>query len=142
MRHGVLPGLFAWPAGLGDIAIGITATVGGDVRADRPPQPRDWPHVRGVEPAGASGIRSSRRGPGSGRAPGIVPGLVTEVTTAPMSQAAQLVLIPAYLVPLFIMLHLAAHVSDAATGVVDGSRARWPHVAIRCRKVKITSVFT
>jgi hypothetical protein len=23
--HGVLPGLFAWPAGLGDIAIGITA---------------------------------------------------------------------------------------------------------------------
>src|SRR5437899_6857711 len=23
--HGILPGLFAWPAGLGDIAIGITA---------------------------------------------------------------------------------------------------------------------
>src|SRR5919197_1304459 len=23
--HGVLPGLFAWPAGLGDIAIGVTA---------------------------------------------------------------------------------------------------------------------
>jgi hypothetical protein len=38
---------------------------------------------------------------------GIIPGLAGEITTAPMAQLP-LVLIPAYLVPLFVMLHLAA----------------------------------
>jgi hypothetical protein len=38
---------------------------------------------------------------------GFVPGLAGTVTTAPKAQLP-LVLIPAYLVPLFIMLHVAA----------------------------------
>lgn len=38
---------------------------------------------------------------------GFIPGLVGKVTTAPMAQLP-LVLIPAYLVPLFIIFHLTA----------------------------------
>ena len=41
--HGVLPGLFAWPAGLGDIAIGVTApwvTLALIRRRERPLQKR------------------------------------------------------------------------------------------------------
>ena len=57
--HGVLPGVFAWPAGLGDIAIGLTAPW----VAYRPrPQTRlcDRPPLRGLEPARDPGPR--RRG--------------------------------------------------------------------------------
>jgi hypothetical protein len=39
---------------------------------------------------------------------GFIAGLVGKVTTAPMALLLPLVLIPAYFVPLFIMLHLTA----------------------------------
>jgi hypothetical protein len=102
--HGVLPGLFAWPAGLGDIAIGVTAPWVVLALIRRPSFVSNplfilW-NLLGILDlviAVGSGALSS----------GIVPGLVGDVTTAPMSQLP-LVLIPAYLVPLFIMLHLAA----------------------------------
>jgi hypothetical protein len=102
--HGVLPGLFAWPAGLGDIAIGITAPWVMFALINRPSLVTSrmfvvWNLLGILDLVGAvsTGVLST----------GIVPGLVTEVTTAPMSQLP-LVLIPAYLVPLFIMLHLTA----------------------------------
>src|SRR5437867_3726033 len=95
--HGVLPGLFAWPAGLGDIAIGVTAPWVLLTLIRRPAFVSSrafaiW-NILGILDlvvAVSSGTLSS----------GLVPGLVGEVTTAPMAQLP-LVLIPAYLVPLF-----------------------------------------
>jgi hypothetical protein len=102
--HGVLPGLFAWPAGLGDIAIGVTAP---------------WMALALVrDPAFVKsrlfviwnllGILDLVTAVGTGTlSSGFVAGLRGEVTTAPMAQLP-LVLIPAYLVPLFIMFHVTA----------------------------------
>jgi hypothetical protein len=102
--HGVLPGSFAWPAGLGDIAIGITAP---------------WVMLKLLRVPGFAKsfifvawnllgmldlvVAISTGGLSSALATG-APG---EVTTAPMA-FLPMVLIPAYLVPLFLMLHLAA----------------------------------
>lgn len=102
--HGVLPGLFAWPAGLGDIAIGITAPWVALALIRRPtfvasPLFVVW-NLLGIFDlvvAVSTGVLSS----------GFVAGLAGEVTTGPMAQLP-LVLIPAYFVPLFIMFHLTA----------------------------------
>ncbi len=102
--HGILPGLFAWPAGLGDIAIGVTAPWVALALIRRPAFAASrlflvW-NLLGILDliiAVTTGALSS----------GFVAGLVGQVTTAPMAQLP-LVLIPAYLVPLFIMLHLTA----------------------------------
>jgi hypothetical protein len=102
--HGVLPGLFAWPAGLGDIAIGVTAPWVALALIRRPAFVNSrlfvvW-NLLGILDlvlALSMGALSS----------GFVVGLVGEVTTAPMAQLP-LVLIPGYLVPMFIMLHLVA----------------------------------
>ena len=102
--HGVLPGLFAWPAGLGDIAIGVTAPWVALGLIRRPtfvasPQFVAWNlfGILDLVVAVSTGALSS----------GFVFGLAGKVTTAPMAQLP-LVLIPAYFVPLFIMFHLAA----------------------------------
>lgn len=102
--HGLLPGLFAWPAGLGDIAIGVTApwVVLALIRRPRFVASRQFVvwnllGILDLVVAVSMGALSS----------GFVAGLAGKVTTAPMAQLP-LVLIPAYLVPLFIMLHLAA----------------------------------
>ncbi len=102
--YGVLPGVFAWPAGLGDIAIGVTAPWVVLALIRRPgfvnsPTFIVW-NLLGILDlvvAITTGALSSAL---ASSAPGAV-------TTGPMSQLP-LVLIPAYLVPLFVMLHLAA----------------------------------
>jgi hypothetical protein len=99
----VLPGLFAWPAGLGDMAIGIVAP---------------WWIValsKNPDAAGSSGFRLWN-------ALGILDFVIafttatvcamiitTDVppTIAPMGQLP-LVLVPAFMVPLFAMLHIIA----------------------------------
>jgi hypothetical protein len=102
--HGVLPGLFAWPAGLGDIAIGVTAPWVVLALIRRPgfvksPTFVVW-NLLGILDlvvaitTGALGSALASSAPGA-------------VTTEPMAQLP-LVLIPAYLVPLFVMLHLAS----------------------------------
>jgi len=99
--HGVLPGIFAWPAGLGDIAIAVTAP---------------WVLVALIrQPSFAAsktfvvwnvlGILDLVVAVGTGAL--VATGVTGEVTTGPMAQLP-LVVIPAYLVPIFIMLHLAA----------------------------------
>ncbi len=102
--HGLLPGLFAWPAGLGDIAIEDTApwVVLALMRrpgfaASRPFVVWNLLGVLDLVVALSTGVLGS----------GIARSLAGEVTTGPMAQLP-LVLIPAYLVPFFIMLHLAA----------------------------------
>jgi hypothetical protein len=102
--HGVLPGLFAWPAGLGDIAIGVTApwvTLALMRRPDFVSSPVfvvwNLLGILDLVVAVSMGALSS----------GFVPGLGGEITTEPMARLP-LVLIPGFLVPMFIMLHLAA----------------------------------
>jgi hypothetical protein len=102
--HGVLPGIFAWPAGLGDIAIGVTAP---------------WIVLALIrQPSFAAsktfvvwnllGLLDLVVAVGTGAlGSGLATGIAGEITTRPMAQLP-LVLIPAYLVPTFIMLHLAA----------------------------------
>ena len=102
--HNVLPGSFALPAGLGDIAIGLTAP---------------WIVISLIRrPSFATGtafkvwnalgvldlvVAISTGALGSA----LATGALGEITTQPMA-LLPLVLIPAYLVPMFLMLHVAA----------------------------------
>jgi hypothetical protein len=102
--HGLLPGQFAWPAGLGDIAIGVTAPWVMLALLRRPAFAASrrfviW-NLLGILDlvvAVSAGALSS----------GFIAGLGGKITTAPMAQMP-LVFIPGFLVPLFIMLHLTA----------------------------------
>ncbi len=104
LAYGLLPGLFAWPAGLGDVAIGLTApwVALALVRDPRVAARRGfvaW-HVLGIlDFVGAVGSGTL--------ASGVIPGLVGAVSASPMN-AWPLAMIPGFLVPLFILLHLAA----------------------------------
>ena len=102
--YGILPGVFAWPAGLGDIAIGLTAPwmmlallrspafAGG-------PMFKAW-NLLGIADlvvAVSTGALVSS----------LATGAAGEITTAPMARLP-LVVIPAFLVPVSTMLHLTA----------------------------------
>jgi hypothetical protein len=102
--YGVLPGRFAWPAALGDMAIGFTAPWIVLALVRRPSFVASrlfviW-NLLGildlVVAVGNAALIQSR-----------ATGAVGEVTVAPMAQLP-LLLIPAYLVPLFLMLHAIA----------------------------------
>lgn len=115
--HGILPGLFAWPAGLGDIAIGLTAPWIALALMRRPTFASSgafivW-NILGILDlviAVSTGALSSVLATG-------IPG---EVTTAPMAQLP-LVLIPSYFVPLFVMLHTAALFQARRLAVLEHS---------------------
>jgi hypothetical protein len=102
--YGVLPGAFAWPAGLGDIAIGITAPWMMLALIRRPgfaasPLFMVW-NLLGILDlvvAMSTGALLSF----------LAAGNAGQVTTAPMAQMP-LVLIPVYFVPLFLMLHITS----------------------------------
>ncbi len=102
--YGLLPGLFAWPAGAGDIAIGVTAPWIVLSLIRRPGFAssaafRLWNWLGLLDLVVAIGLGAL----GSA----VATGLPGEITTAPMA-LLPLVLIPAYLVPIFAMLHFAA----------------------------------
>jgi hypothetical protein len=104
---GVLPALFAFPAGLGDMAIGITAPwiVLGLVRNPLFAACRRyviWNILGIVDFVVAVSMAVLCSGLFHG-----INGLIGNVTTAPMSQLP-LVLTPVYVVPLFAMLHFTA----------------------------------
>jgi hypothetical protein len=102
--HGVLPGAFAWPAGLGDIAIGVTAPWVAQALVRRP----GFKFSRAFVVWNLLGILDLLVAVSvGGLSSMLASGSAGEATTAPMAQLP-LVLIPAYLVPLFFMLHLAA----------------------------------
>ena len=101
---GKLPGLFAWPAGVGDIAIGLLAPVDGLAYARAPHDTaglvRTW-NVLGILDlvvAVTTGFITS-------------PSLIQPIDVQPNSELMTMlpmVLIPVYLVPLSIMLHVAS----------------------------------
>ena len=102
--HNILPGIFALPAGLGDMAVGFAAPWMILALVRRPDFAasaafRRW-NVLGIVDlvvAVSLGTLSSILSTG---APG-------EISTAPMATLPE-VIIPAFLVPLFLMLHTAA----------------------------------
>lgn len=102
--HGVLPGFFAFPAGLGDIAIGVTAPVvlltllrRPDFLASRSFRRWNWLGILDLVVALTLGAFGSMLATG-------VPG---EITTGVMALMPE-VIIPAYLVPIFVMVHMAS----------------------------------
>jgi hypothetical protein len=104
---GVLPGLFAFPAGFGDMAIGVTAPwiVLGLVRNPLFAASRRYViwNILGIVDfvlAVSMGVLSSGLFPG-------INGLNGSVTTSAMNRLP-LVLIPVFIVPFFTMLHLTA----------------------------------
>lgn len=102
--HRILPGLFAFPAGLGDMAIGFTAPwiVLGLIRDPSFTISKRfviWNYMGILDLVVAVSLGTI--------CSGFIPGLVGNVTTGPMAQLP-LILIPAYLVPFFIMLHFTA----------------------------------
>ena len=102
--HGVLPGLFAFPAGLGDVAIGVSAPwiVLGLIRHPAFVTSRRfvaWNIMGIVDLVVAVSLGAI--------CSGFLPGITGNVTTGAMAQLP-LVLIPAYFVPLVIMLHVTA----------------------------------
>jgi hypothetical protein len=102
--HGVLPAMFALPAGLGDMAVGfaapwmILALVRRHDFAASPAFVR-W-NVLGMLDLAMAIVLGTLSASLSTGAPG-------EITTAPMA-TLPLLMIPVFLVPLFLMLHTAA----------------------------------
>jgi hypothetical protein len=102
--YGILPGLFAWPAGLGDMAIGVTAPLMLAALLRKPAFAASkrfitWNLLGILDLSVAVSIGA------------IVPllglNLFGGISTEPMTRLP-LVLIPTFLVPSFLMLHLTA----------------------------------
>ena len=107
----VLPAIFALPAGLGDMAIGITAPWIVLALARQPGFATSTAFVRW----NLLGILDLVVALSIGTLSGILAtGAPTEISTAPM-QTLPLLLIPAFLVPLFLMLHAAALMQSRQT---------------------------
>ena len=102
---GVLPGLFAWPAGLGDIAIGIGAAFV-VARINRDPNYVTSSgfltfHLMGLLDFTVAIVTS-------GLASGVFPGLIEAgITSAPLD-VWPLNLFPSFIVPIFIILQVSA----------------------------------
>ncbi|HEY1677373.1 MAG TPA: hypothetical protein VGG04_06700 [Candidatus Sulfotelmatobacter sp.] len=100
----VLPGIFAWPAGLGDMAIGVTAPFVLMALLRRP----GFAGSRSFVAWNLSGILDLTVAVSIGAiAPMVDPNFYGTVSSAPMAQLP-LVLIPTFLVPMFVILHLTA----------------------------------
>lgn len=103
LTYGVLPGAFAWPAGLGDIAIGATAPLFALAIARDP----RIASSRAFVAWNLLGILDLVVAVGSGTliawfGLGANPGSMSAMPRLP------LVLIPAFLVPIFVMIHVTA----------------------------------
>ena len=101
--HGVLPGPFAWPAGLGDVAIGIAAAFV-LVRLRRDPEFALSPgflrfHVLGLLDF-AVAIATA------GLSAGQFPGSIENGVTSAAMDVWPLNIFPSFFVPVFIILHL------------------------------------
>jgi hypothetical protein len=129
--YGVLPGLFAWPAGLGDMAIGATAPL---VILALRRQPAfavsrlfwAWNLLGMLDLVVAVGLGALSAALGIG--------ITAEITTFPMGRMP-LVIVPTFLVPLFLMLHLAS-LLQARELVAAGKVCRWTEPTFRCETVE------
>lgn len=117
--HGVLPRQFAIPAGVGDVAIGLTAPWIVMTLIRRP----SFAASRTFAVWQILGILDLVVAISTGAMNSWFPsGTEPSVTTAPMARLP-LVLIPAYLVPLFVMLHATALLQVRAASVAKKNQA-------------------
>jgi hypothetical protein len=124
--YGVLPGLFAWPAGLGDMAIGLTAPWIVLALVRRPGFAAGrrfviWNLLGILDLVVAVGVAALVQTQATGA--------VGEVTVAPMAQLP-LLLVPAYLVPLFIILHLSALLQARRVALAERAREPSPNASL------------
>ncbi len=102
--HGILPGYFAWPAGLGDMAIGFTAPW----ILKSLMESRAFASSRRFIAWNLLGLLDLALAMSLGAIGSfLIAGGAGSTTTAPMAELP-LVLIPVYMVPLFIMMHITA----------------------------------
>jgi hypothetical protein len=112
--HGVLPGLFAWTAGLGDMAVGFTAPWIVLALA----RDRGFAGTRRFALFNLLGMLDLVVALSLGGASSML--LSGGVTTAAMAQLPE-ILVPAFLVPLFLMLHITSLLqARRAAGVASG----------------------
>ena len=112
---GEMPGIFAWPAGIGDLLVGVLAAVVAIAYARAPRENSDlvmWWNILGVTDlviAVATGVSSS---PSS-----------IQVTSFDQPNELismfPLVLVPAFLVPLWILLHIASLTKLRRAAAID-----------------------
>ncbi len=100
----VLPGLFAWPAGLGDVAVGVTAPLVVLALLRRPEFARSgrfivW-NLLGLFDFVGAAVTSTLV---SGAFPALSAG---PITSAPLEHWP-LILFPSFIVPLFVFMHLS-----------------------------------
>ena len=121
LSFGHLPGLFAWPAGLGDVAVGLAAPF----VAWRVAQNVSYARTRAFATFHWLGLLDVASALGTFTlASGFVPGL-TDPTTAAIAEALPLSLIPGFLVPAFVILHAVALLKVRALrpGAMTGAEA-------------------
>jgi hypothetical protein len=126
--YGVLPGLFAWSAGLGDIAIGVTAPLVVYALRRRPAFAVSglywvWNLFGMLDLVNAVSLGALSAVLGLG--------LSSAITTFPMG-AMPLVLIPAFLVPMFFMLHTVSLVQARRLATAGKDVCSWPEPTFRC----------
>ncbi len=117
--HGILPGMFAWPAGLGDMAIGFTAPWVLAALLRRPGFAASrafaaWNLFGMLDLIVAVSL--------GGLSAFLATGAAGEITTRPMA-LMPLILVPAYLVPLFLMLEITALLQCSSKPAHDASLA-------------------
>ncbi len=123
--YGVLPGLFAWPAGLGDMAIGLTSPL--IIYALRRQQ--SFAGGRLFQVWNLLGILDLIDAVSLGAMCAVLGiGISAEIPTFPMG-VLPLVLVPTFLVPLFAILHLAS-LLQARRMVVAGRVCVWRETTI------------
>jgi hypothetical protein len=102
--HAILPAYFAWPAGVGDMAIGLTAPLLIAVLNRRP----EFASSGGFVVWNLLGMLDLVVAVSLGAVGSfLLSHSDTTITTVPMA-GMPLVLIPAFLVPLFLMMHITA----------------------------------
>ena len=103
--HHVLPGFFAWPAGVGDVVVGLSAilVIGRmDRDANYVTTPGfTWFHFAGLADFAVAVVTA-------GLAAGAFPGLTPDGVTTAAIDVWPLNIFPSFLVPTFIILHLTA----------------------------------
>jgi hypothetical protein len=112
---GYMPGVFAWPAGIGDLIVGVLAAVIAVAYARAPRVNSDlimWWNILGVTDliiAVATGIASS---------PSLIQVAAFDQPNELISMFP-LVLVPAFLVPLWILLHIASLTKLRRAAAID-----------------------